>query len=345
MAELTDGHRPANAAFRPGMIVQYIGAAVSLSLLIGVGVWGYKLLVRDANGIPVVRAMEGPMRMQPEAPGGELALHTGLAVNAVAAVGVTSPTEERLVLAPAMPELTQEDLETAVVFDDAEADEGLVRIDSQDGVIDEEAPLEDTVAQAEALEAESAPTVAAVVLPEVSDQPLTADQVLALADQIAAGAEPMTTLAPVPQTQSAEGVEVIAASVPGVARALRPPSRPGGIAAASAAPVATDAATDPDAAPPQSEIALRTEDFAVGTTLVQLGAFPSTEAATRAWTRVAADFSDYIGTRQPVIQQAQSAGETFYRLRAQGFEGLDDARRFCSALVAEGADCIPVVVR
>lgn len=32
------------------------GAVVSLALIAGIGVWGYKLLVRDVSGIPVVRA-------------------------------------------------------------------------------------------------------------------------------------------------------------------------------------------------------------------------------------------------------------------------------------------------
>ncbi|HBS49363.1 MAG TPA: sporulation protein SsgA, partial [Rhodobacteraceae bacterium] len=33
------------------------------------------------------------------------------------------------------------------------------------------------------------------------------------------------------------------------------------------------------------------------------------------------------------------------RLRAMGFDDISDARRFCSALVAGGADCIPVTTR
>ena len=37
---------------------------------------------------------------------------------------------------------------------------------------------------------------------------------------------------------------------------------------------------------------------------------------------------------------ATSGGRTFYRLRAMGFEDLSDARRFCSALVAENAECM-----
>jgi hypothetical protein len=45
------------------------------------------------------------------------------------------------------------------------------------------------------------------------------------------------------------------------------------------------------------------------------------------------------------VQKASSGGRVFYRLRAMGFDDLGDARRFCSALVAENADCIPVVTR
>ena len=46
-----------------------------------------------------------------------------------------------------------------------------------------------------------------------------------------------------------------------------------------------------------------------------------------------------------VVQSAQSGGRTFYRLRAHGFAGEDDARRFCAALLAENAACIPVAQR
>ena len=56
-------------------------------------------------------------------------------------------------------------------------------------------------------------------------------------------------------------------------------------------------------------------------------------------------FSDYLAGKKRVIQRAESGGRIFYRLRAMGFADLADARRFCSALVAENADCIPVVTR
>jgi hypothetical protein len=46
-----------------------------------------------------------------------------------------------------------------------------------------------------------------------------------------------------------------------------------------------------------------------------------------------------------VIEQASIGGSSFYRLRAEGFRDLADARRFCAALVAEDAECIPVAAR
>ncbi|MEP5004133.1 MAG: SPOR domain-containing protein, partial [Paracoccaceae bacterium] len=83
----------------------------------------------------------------------------------------------------------------------------------------------------------------------------------------------------------------------------------------------------------------------VGTRLVQLGAYDSTAIAREQWDRLNASFGDYLTGKDRVIQQAKSGGRIFYRLRAMGFSDLSDARRFCSALVAEGADCIPVVIR
>ena len=56
-----------------------------------------------------------------------------------------------------------------------------------------------------------------------------------------------------------------------------------------------------------------------------------------------AQFGNYMTGKELVIQEAQTGGRTFWRLRAMGFEDLADARRFCSVLVSDGANCIPVV--
>ena len=342
MAEITpDMEAGAPLIARAGRMAQLVTAAVSLSLVLGAGVWGYRLMARDASGIPVVRALEGPMRERPVEAGGEVALHTGLAVNAVAAEGGAAPPEERLVLAPQGQGLTEDDL-IARPVSFAESDEG-VAVDGPAlaGLLDPEAavPAEDAavaqpVAPVETLAA-AAPEAAPVTAPVTGE--LTPEQIQQLADQIAAGIEPLSDLAPA-------GIEVISASIPGVSRALRPPARPAapGRTEARADPLAGVSAVEPTVA---TGLAVRSEPIALGTALVQLGAFPSQAAAGTAWDRIAGEFADYIVGREPIVQEAVSAGQTFYRLRALGFADLGDARRFCSALVAEGADCIPVIAR
>ena len=87
------------------------------------------------------------------------------------------------------------------------------------------------------------------------------------------------------------------------------------------------------------------ETLQQGTRLAQLGAFESPEVAMQEWDRLSGRFGDYMAGKQRVIQKTTSGGRTFYRLRALGFEDLSAARRFCSVLMAEQADCIPVVTR
>jgi hypothetical protein len=105
--------RPEPGPERSNFIVRLTnltGAALSLALLAGVGVWGTKMVMRDVSGVPVVRATEGPMREAPADPGGDAAANQGLAVNAVAAEGTAAAPADRLVLAPPPLELSLEDV-------------------------------------------------------------------------------------------------------------------------------------------------------------------------------------------------------------------------------------------
>ncbi|MEZ5797076.1 MAG: SPOR domain-containing protein [Paracoccaceae bacterium] len=137
-----------------------------------------------------------------------------------------------------------------------------------------------------------------------------------------------------------EGVEVASLDAQGlpapegaITRSLRPMPRP------DHAPVARAAAT------PTPPIEMDPASLEPGTRLVQFGAFDSDKEARAEWMRLAGRFGDLMAGKAMVIQSAESGGRTFYRLRAHGFEGEDDARRFCSALVAENASCIPVAHR
>jgi SPOR domain len=132
-------------------------------------------------------------------------------------------------------------------------------------------------------------------------------------------------------------IEVISASIQGPSRSVRPPLRPESlrVAATAAAP----------AAPPAETTDLDAATLAVGTRLVQLGAFDDAETARSEWDRLSRANPDFFRDKGRVIQQAVSGGREFFRLRAHGFTDLSDARRFCTALNAQGAPCIPVTVR
>jgi hypothetical protein len=82
-----------------------------------------------------------------------------------------------------------------------------------------------------------------------------------------------------------------------------------------------------------------------GTRLVQFGAFDTADDARAEWVRLAGQFGELLAKKGMVLQPATSGGRTFYRLRAHGFDDEDDARRFCTAFVAQNATCIPVPQR
>ncbi|QLQ20857.1 MAG: SPOR domain-containing protein [Exiguobacterium profundum] len=128
---------------------------------------------------------------------------------------------------------------------------------------------------------------------------------------------------------------------PAVAKSLRPQPRPVSLEQVAATSTQSTAAPGP-AAPPR---VVDPATLKVGTRLVQFGAYDSAEAAEADWTRIATQFGELMAGKGMVVQSATSGGRTFWRLRAEGFEDDADARRFCAALQAENATCIPVVWR
>lgn len=288
--------------------VNIAGAVTSLGLVVGLGVWGYQLAVRDVRGVPVIQAMDGPMRIAPADPGGEIADHQGLAVNAVAAVGIAAPPPEKLVLAPRPVELAPED--TA----------GLGAT-PMPGLEEASAPVSALTANADLALAAAPPTESATPTEVAVDA--------ALAEAL--GEIPVeypvadTVALELPSEPAPEGAITVS---------IRPKARPG--ARSAAVPVAEAAQTLP--VPTEVDPATLTP----GTRLVQFGTFDTAEEARAEWSRLQGRFGELMAAKAMVVQPAESGGRTFYRLRAHGFEGEDDARRFCSAFVTEDAVCIPV---
>ncbi len=325
-------------------MVTFVGAACSAALIIGLGIWGYRLAVRDVEGIPVIRAGEGPMRIAPANPGGAIAAHMGLAINVIAAVGTTDALPDEIVLAPAPAVLSEEDTAGLAVLAQPVAPASL-----RPGPMPLEAaaltPVEvptgtDTRPSSGAMDPAPLPAPAA----DSTDVAVAT----ALAEALSLDVEPLSDAGdtaivsdPLPDGDVVpDGVTTTNDGGAGMARSLRPRARPEGTRVTDAQ---TSAEPDPQTAPLATEI--DAVSLTRGTRLVQLGAFDSADLARAEWSKVAARFGDLMTGKAPVVQAAESGGRTFYRLRAHGFAGEDDVRRFCAALVAENAACIPATVR
>lgn len=302
--------------------VNVIGAITTLALITGVAVWGYKLAVRDASGVPVIQAMEGPMRSAPDNPGGRIASHTGLSVNRIAADGTAAPLPDQLMLAEAPMELEPEDaagIGTAAPAPVVESD---------------------TAARTLAMAEELARQVAAEVAAMTGDD---------LVDAVASSAAAATLVT--------DGEPAFTFPAGTVETSLRPPPRPARLAGGS--DLGTRAALTPASASGTDALNLTTivpisanadveidlASIAPGTRLAQIGAFDDPEAARAEWSRITARHPALFEGKQRVIQTATSVGRTFYRLRVSSFGSEDDTRRFCSAITAPDLRCISVTMR
>jgi cell division protein FtsN len=309
-----DGGYPAGPQ-RFGRAINIAGAVCSVALVLGLGVWGYRLAVRDVTGVPVFRAVSGPLRMAPADPGGQQAMHQGLSVNAVAAAGTARPVPESLRLAPKEVDLASEDVaglaDLPLSATPAAADQ----------LITTPAPLaqagEENAVSAAVAEAISGEEGAAPVEETVTDAALADATTTAVSEAV---------IAPEP----------VAPAVP----ALRPRPRPANLHLASAKAAEAPAPVAAPAAAPADPTSL-----AAGDQLVQLGAFDDEAQAQREWERLQGQFADLFGGKAMVVQSAQSGGRTFYRLRAAGFSGAEDARAFCNTLLSGNSTCIPVTQR
>lgn len=295
------GHAPHPAAYS-----NVIGAAISLAVLVGIVGWGAKTLIRDSSGVPVVVALDGPMRIAPQDPGGVPASHQGLTVNHVSGSQPQAVLSDNLQLAPQQIALQDEDepmnaAARPVVRPTDSAALELISLGTQD---------QNTTAQ----------DLAAMIAATNQPQSDLAPQDPPIVEQV----EPVAAVAPQPQSSA-------------VTRSLRPNLRP---VFASATPAAETPALAP--APAVTPAAVIT--IPKGTRMAQLGAYESQAVAEREWNRLSQRFENYLGARKHVIQTAASGGSTFYRLRVHGFADAGEARRLCSALIAQNAACYPVTM-
>ncbi|MEM7711694.1 MAG: SPOR domain-containing protein [Pseudomonadota bacterium] len=272
------------------------------------------------------------MRVAPEDPGGRVAPFQGMALSDITSGGPAAPAPDQIVLAPG-----PSALEAAPLGERLAAA----------GQAPAPAPAPETVAPVAEIAEASGPMPDPRAVAEAEITILTS----ALRD----GAEPVEAI-----PASLPGIEAAVVEAPGtkaVGRTVRPRQRPANRPVVAAPAVPTDApdlgagirtALAEAIATPEGTAVVSDIDpsaVAIGTRVVQLGAFDSEAIARGEWDRLQGRFGAFMAGKSRMIQKARSGGRDFWRLRAVGFEDSADARRFCSTLVAGDAACIPVTIR
>ena len=330
---------------RGGGYVSVLAAVTSIALVAGAGWWGFRLAVRDVSGIPVVRALEGPMREAPADPGGTFAANQGLSVNRIASEGSSAPPADEVVLAPRSNDVDSDDA-TGLALPGAAAGtasaapgagQDMAVTAALSAVAPEAVQPDDAVPGVAELEGAASPSAEPAAAEPEPQRDAIADAVsAALAGTDLDAQTPDEVPAPETDVGNPQGAGSLA-------RSPRPMPRPlprlGGDAPASTITGVTPTSADLDV--PETD----GTTLASGTRLVQLGAFDTVPAARAEWTRLAGRFGDLLQGKARIVQPARSGGRDFVRLRAQGFADEPDQRRFCAALSAENASCIPVTVR
>lgn len=308
-------------AVRDFGFANWAGAITSVGLTAGLAVWAVDMTLRDVSGVPVIAALEGPMREAPANPGGTVAPFQGLALSDITSGGSAAPAPEQIVLAP-----------PAVLLDAPALSERMA-----------------VAMQVEETEAEVA-IVEAPVVAEVEVMSMQDAVRLALAEAVGDGSLPADGQ---PASALVDPTAMPASTEPGLARSMRPRSRPqrlSRIAAMAPATLPTEAPTQQPGTQVASlgviSLPMRDAvDLAPGTRVAQLGDFESEADARAEWDRMAYAFRDQMQGKQRLVEKATSGGRDFWRLRVAGFQDGTEARRFCSQLLARDATCIPVTIR
>ncbi|MCB1372052.1 MAG: SPOR domain-containing protein, partial [Rhodobacteraceae bacterium] len=291
----------------PQSIRRMAGAAVFVGLVGAMALWSYRLGTRDATEVPIIRAMEGPARLQPEDPGGLQAAHQGLEVNAVLSGQPAPVPRERTPLEPAPPALAEED-----------------------------GPLGELVVAAPA----SLPDAAEgedLRMPEAEAQEVLAALEIGLAPDL--GGAPAEADAPVEADLLPEGTTSAMRPLGRPSNLVRATAK-----APAAAPKAQPKAATAVPAPGVAQ-AREVGSVSPGSRLVQLGAYDSEAITRQAWAQLVAKNGDLLGSKSLYVERTTSNARVFYRLRVAGFENTEQTRVMCEALRARSIDCIPVTLQ
>ena len=301
-----------------GIISTAIGAVVAMALLMALGIWFYRLGVRDAQNVPIIRAAAEPAKVRPEDPGGVETPHQNIESYEAA---TDEPAQvAAVVIAPEPPEPKPEDVPLGELTPNPPTPaENLVESQS---IVPVPTPSPTTTEEVEAQPTNVLPPV------KVQTEPAEEEIQTALLESPESPETPETPLVEPesePEPAVTTGGTEFAPSRSPVAP-IRPSNLKQRVAAAAQA-----------VADERDDLAKRA---AASSVQIQLAADPN-EAAMRAlWAKVSKANGDILRGRTLAIQTTVSGGTTFYRLRVGPFRDRAEARNVCAALSARGQDCI-----
>lgn len=316
MAEIHagDGFDPVPSRGGVKTLSTALGALTALAVGGAVLWWGWGLTTRNIDEIPVVRALDGPMKRRPEDPGGLTLDTTDLSINSMLA----GEGAGDVALAPATERPAAEDLPAS----------RLPVVGAPTAGAKPLGPFETPAAtgMADRLKAQAAARDAA----ERDADKQAAAQIDALARMAAAEAAG-DILAP------AAPVDPPDAGAAAPRAAPMSPARPEPQARVAAAEAAATEIAAAASAPPRT--------LSPGDPAVQLGAYNSAEVAESQWARQLRRNEDLMRGHVHAVTTVKSGGRTLYRLRVGPLASLDAARNLCEALKARGDACNPVKVK
>jgi hypothetical protein len=309
-----------------------LGACIALALLVAMGMWFYRLGVRDAENVPIIRAAVQPAKVRPEDPGGAVAPYQDITSYRVADSNPAQATTA--IIAPPPPEPRREDVAMGKLAPEPEREDTPAATRApgpaappQASGISAPAPEPSAPATVIPVAATSGPASPSRPSPEAAPE-VAADAGTSEIDALVAMVEPAETADAPEAIQPDDPVTSGSDYAPPVSPVAQP--RPPDLKARMAA--AVEAAERSD-----DELARRAAESEIQ---IQLAADPSEDVVHRMWQRISQANQDILHDRALSVQTTTSGGTKFYRLRVGPFGGVSEARALCQALKARGQDCI-----
>ena len=288
-------------------IFSIFGAVISLNLILWAGYWTYNIISRDINGIPIVAAQPGPLRVAPDTPGGIEAENIELAVTKIASQELP-PNPKAVELAPGTEKLTPDDLTIFQAIRQKKIIDRQAALNNQIhlGVIEPNLSKEISF---ETVNTES----------NTANYSITENQSELVAAALALALKP-----------SADNL-IANAVAQNKFKQIKPRLRPGSLLEASVS--TTETVIRPALASVETGLAV-----------VQFGTFATETVAFEEWDRLSKNLSVILDGRPKYVERIKRNGNEIYRLRLGGFVNIDDASRFCSAVISQ-ENCVPVIAK